>query len=55
MHSNTDCVHRGDEIIYIEIRISTGDYGFCVSRLVRSNFTLEIEYQNIATPTIVLL
>ena len=51
MHNNTDCVHRGVEIIYT----SRGGYGFCVGRLVRSNFIPEIEYQNIATPTIVLL
>ena len=43
-------MHRGDEIIYIEIRIGKGGYGFCVRRLVRSNFAPEIEYQKIITP-----
>ena len=50
MHSNTDYVHRRDKIIYIEIRVGRAGFVFCVRRLVRSNFTLEIEYQNIVTP-----
>ena len=29
-------------MIYIEIRIGRGGYGFCVHRLLRSNFTPEI-------------
>ena len=49
VHNNTDWVHREEKIIYIGIRIGRGGYGFCVLRLVRSNFTPEIEYQIIVT------
>ena len=36
MNNNTDCMHRGDEIFYTEIRIGRGGYGVCVHRLAET-------------------